>query len=121
MIQTEYAFSLPIGYQDEDGTLHREGIMRLSTAMDEIAPLRDPRVQANPAYLVIILLSRVITRLGSVEHINPKVIEGLYSADLAYLQELYSRVNHYGKAAVDTTCPKCAHAFEVDMTGVGGY
>src|SRR5690348_15791190 len=100
MIQTEFEFTLPIGYQDADGLLHREGTMRLATAADEILPLKDGRVQSNQAYLIIILLSRVITRLGGVEHINPKVIEGLYAADLAYLQELYNRINQTGKASV---------------------
>ena len=120
MIQTEYTFTLPIGYQDEEGTLHREGVMRLATAADEILPLKDPRVQSNQAYLVIILLSRVITRLGSVAQLNPKVIEGLYAGDLAYLQELYNRINLYGRASVPTTCPKCGHEYEVEPDGLGG-
>jgi len=120
MIQTEFEFTLPIGYQDAEGSLHREGTMRLATAADEILPLRDPRVQSNQAYLIVILLSRVITRLGSVEHINPKVIEGLYAADLAYLQEFYNHVNRNGKATVETACPKCAHTFEVELNSTGG-
>lgn len=121
MIQTEYPFTLPIGFQDEDGTLHREGRMRLATAADEILPLKDPRVQANQAYLVLILMSRVITELRGVEHINPKVIEGLYAADLAYLQELYNQINRTGKASVPAACPQCAHEFAVELSGVGGY
>jgi len=121
MIQTEYEFSLPIGYQDAEGTLHREGTMRLGTAADEILPLKDPRVQGNQAYLIIILLSRVVTRLGSVAHINPKVIEDLYAADLAYLQEFYNRINRNGQASIGTACPKCAHSFEVELSGLGGY
>jgi len=120
MIQTEYTFTLPIGYQDEEGTLHREGVMRLATAADEILPLKDPRVQSNQAYLVIILLSRVITRLGSVAQLNPKVVEGLYAADLAFLQELYNRINLYGRASVATICPKCGHEYEVEPDGLGG-
>jgi hypothetical protein len=100
MIQTEYEFTLPIGYQDEEGTLHREGTMRLATAADEILPLRDPRVQANEAYLIVILLSRVVTRLGLVSQVNPKVIENLYAADLAYLQDLYNRINRVEAAPV---------------------
>jgi hypothetical protein len=120
MIQTEYEFVLPIGYQDQEGSLHREGMMRLATAADEILPLKDPRVQSNQAYLVVILLSRVITKLGSVEHINPKVIEGLYAADLAYLQEFYNRINRSGKASAEAMCPKCAHEFEVELNGTGG-
>ena len=120
MLQTEYEFTLPFGYQDQEGTLHRAGTMRLSTAGDEILPLKDPRVQGNPAYLIIILLSRVITRLGSVSHINPKVIEDLYAADLAYLQDFYNRINQNGKATVSAACPKCAHAFEFALNGAGG-
>jgi hypothetical protein len=120
MIQTEFPFTLPIGYQDEDGTLHRDGAMRLATAADEILPLKDGRVQANQAYLIIILMSRVVTQLGSVAQINPKVIEGLYAADLAYLQELYNSINRNGKASVATVCPKCAAEFEVELNGLGG-
>ena len=120
MIQTEFEFTLPIGYQDADGNLHREGTMRLATAADEILPLKDARVQSNQAYLIVILLSRVITRLGSVPQINPKVIEGLYAADLAYLQEYYNRVNRTGKPTVGAACPKCAHEFELELNGVGG-
>jgi hypothetical protein len=95
MLQTEYSFTLPIGYVDPEGNLHKEGTMRLATAFDEIAPLKDPRVQSNPAYLLVILLSRVITGLGSLEHINPKMVEALYAADLAWrypLERLYEEV-----------------------------
>jgi len=120
MIQTEFPFTLPIGYQDEDGTLHRHGTMRLATAADEILPLKDPRVQTNQAYLIVILMSRVVTELGGVAHMNPKVIEGLYAADLAYLQELYNRINRNGKASVPTICPKCAAEYEVELAGQGG-
>ena len=92
-LQTEYEFVLPRGYVGSDGTLHRKGRMRLATAMDEIGPLRDPRVRANQAYLVIILLARVITQLGSIEVIDTGVIEGMFSADLAYLQDFYRKIN----------------------------
>jgi hypothetical protein len=119
MIQTEYEFRLPVGYQDEEGSLHRDGTMRLATAADEILPLKDPRVQGNQAYLIVILLSRVITRLGSVAQVNPKVVEGLYAADLAYLQEFYNNINRDG-AAVHATCPKCEHDFELELNGLGG-
>jgi len=121
MIQTEYEFTLPLGFQDEEGTLHREGTMRLATALDEIGPIKDPRVQANEAYLIIILLSRVVTKLGSLSMVTPKVMEGLYAADLAYLQEFYNRINHNGKAAIDTACPKCEHTFAVELNGLGGF
>src|SRR2546425_13281343 len=119
MLQTEYSFTLPMGYVDPEGTLHREGTMRLATAFDEIAPLKDPRVQANPAYLVIILLSRVITRLGDLAEINPKVIEGLYAGDLAFLQDLYRRVNENGHTRMAVTGPPCRRAFEVEVSSVG--
>jgi hypothetical protein len=120
MFQTEYEFTLPLGYVDSEGSLHREGVMRLATAADEILPLKDPRVQSNQAYLIIILLSRVISKLGAVSQVNPKVIEELYAADLAYLQEFYNRINRNGKASIETTCPKCAHAYQVELNGAGG-
>lgn len=121
MFQTEYEFALPLGYVDGEGSLHREGVMRLATAADEILPLRDPRVQANQAYLIVILLSRVVTKLGSLAQVNPKVIEGLYAADLAYLQEFYNRINREGQAQVEAICPKCEHAFAVEMNSAGGF
>jgi len=119
MMQTEFPFALPRGYVDGEGNLHREGVMRLSTAFDEVAPMKDPRVQSNPGYLVIILLSRVVTRLGNVTHINPKVIEGLFSADLAYLQDFYRRINENGHSRVGVTCPQCEAKFELEMAGLG--
>jgi hypothetical protein len=121
MIQTEYPFTLPVGYQDAEGTLHREGTMRLATAADEILPLKDPRVQTNQAYLIVILLARVITRLGGVASINPKVIETLYAADLAYLQELYNRINHATESAHEVSCPHCNHSFAMEMPAVVGF
>jgi len=119
-IQTEFEFTLPRGYVDDDGVVHREGLMRLATAMDEIAPLRDPRVRANQAYLIIILLSRVIVRLGTLSHITTTVVENLFAADLAYLQELYRRVNEHGTADIPVTCPACGTQFEVDLADLGG-
>ena len=91
--QTELEFELPKGYLDDTGTLHRRGTMRLATAADEILPLRDPRVQQNEAYLTVIVLARVITRLGTVQDVSTGVIEGLYASDLAHLQRLYERFN----------------------------
>ena len=93
VISTEVEFTLPLGYRDGDGNLHRNGVMRLATAGDEILPLKDHRVQANPAYLIVIVLSRVVVRLGNLDMINTRVIEDLYSADFAYLQTLYKRIN----------------------------
>ena len=121
MFQTEYEFTLPLGYVDKEGNLHRAGVMRLATAADEILPLKDPRVQSNQAYLIIILLARVITRLGSLPMINPQVIEEMYAADLAYLQEFYNRINRDGRASLEATCPKCKHEFELEMAGAGGF
>lgn len=120
MLQTEFSFTLPMGYVDPEGNLHREGTMRLATAFDEIAPLKDPRVQSNPAYLLVILLSRVITRLGALEQLNPKVIEGLFAGDLAYLQDLYRRINDAGHDRVQTRCPHCEREFEVELNRLGG-
>jgi hypothetical protein len=111
MFQTEFEFTLPCGYLDDAGTLHRDGIMRRATAADEILPLRDPRVTKNQAYLVVILLSRVITRLGTVEQINPHVIENLYATDLGFLQNLYNRINQLEGQAEPTVCPRCQHSF----------
>lgn len=115
--QTEFKFTLPKGYVDRDGNLHREGVMRLATAMDEIAPLQDYRVQANRAYLVIILLSRVITKLGTMETITPNIVEALFSSDLAYLQDFYRRVNEEGNAMMEVRCPSCGAAHKVDIGG----
>ena len=119
MLQTEFSFTLPHGYVDGDGVLHREGVMRMATAYDEIAPLKDRRVQTNTGYLVIILLSKVITKLGDLEIINPKVIEGLFAGDLAYLQDMYQRVNHQGNNHLAVTCPHCEEHFEVELVGLG--
>ncbi|MFA4902811.1 MAG: hypothetical protein WC600_08700 [Desulfobaccales bacterium] len=120
MLQTEFEFTLPLGYVDSEGNLHQKGVMRLATAADEILPLKDPRVQANQAYLVIILLSRVIAKLGSVTPMTTQVIENLYVADLAYLQALYNQINSRGKPTLEAVCPKCAHQFEVSLNSPGG-
>jgi hypothetical protein len=121
MLQTEYDFSLPMGILDEEGTLHKEGCMRLATGADEILPLKDPRVQGNQAYLIFILLSRVVTRLGGIKSINPKTIEQLFAADLAYLQEFYNRINRNGHAAIKANCPHCGQDFDVELNGSGGF
>ena len=117
LLQTEFEFTLPQGYVDEAGDRHRQGTMRLATAADEIKPLRDPRVKANPSYLSVILLSRVVTELGGLEEVTPHTVENLYVADLAYLQSLYERINARGADAVDATCPECGEAFEVHIDG----
>lgn len=119
MQQTEFAFVLPQGYVDPDGNVHRDGTMRLATAYDEITPMRDPRVQRNPGYLVIILLSRVITRLGNLDQVNTKMIEGLFSGDLLYLQDFYQRINQNGHSRLRVACPHCEGEFEVETVPVG--
>ncbi|MGQ0778517.1 MAG: phage tail assembly protein [Pseudonocardiales bacterium] len=118
--RTEFPFTLPQGLVAPDGTVHQDGTMRLATAFDEIEPIKDPRVRANPGYLVIILLTRVITRLGSLDYVNTNVIENLYSADLAYLQDFYQRINLNGHARLQVDCPHCSGAFEVETAGLGG-
>ena len=119
-LQTEFNFVLPQGYVDREGNLHREGTMRLATAMDEIAPLRDPRVRENQAYLVIILLSRVITRLGSLQQVSTYEVENMFSGDLAYLQRLYRQVNEQGTTLVPVTWPECSTPIDVDISRLGG-
>jgi hypothetical protein len=119
-LRTEFDFVLPRGFVDDDGNVHREGRMRLATARDEILPQRDPRVRENEAYLTVILLSRVVTRLGSVGQVTPATIEGLFASDLAFLQDLYRRVNSEGTTHVAITCPSCKHEFAVDVAGGGG-
>jgi len=117
--QTEFEFTLPRGYVDKEGTLHKNGIMRLATAADEILPLKDPKVQANPAYLTVILLSRVITQLGNLEHISTNTIENIFASDLAYLQDFYSRINEGGTSKIRTTCPKCGEQFDIESEYLG--
>ena len=116
----EVPFVLPHGYVGPDGVLHREGAMRMSTALDEIAPLKDPRVQSNPGYLVVILLSRVVTRLGTLEFINPRLIEALYTCDLVHLQELYQQINRTGPQRLGVACPHCGGEFDVETAPPGG-
>lgn len=114
--KTEYEFELPKGYVDENGNLHRRGTMRLATAADEILPMRDQRVQQNAGYLTIILLARVITKLGDLRAIDTKTIERLFTADLAFLQNLYREINETEKLSVKAICPKCEHEHEVDIS-----
>lgn len=113
--QTEIEFRLPRGYMDEDGTLHHEGVMRLATAADEILPLKDPRVQSNPAYLTVIVLSRVVTKLGSLADVNTRIIENLYASDVSYLQSLYQKLNTNGNGNGHRklACPNCNEEIDV--------
>jgi hypothetical protein len=117
-MRTEVEFTLPRGYVGADGTLYREGTMRLATARDEIEPLRDPEVRQNEAYLTILLLSRVVTKLGDVSDVTPEVIENLYAADFDHLQRLYERLNLDGEAVGSVTCPSCSNTFEVDLSEI---
>lgn len=119
MFRTELEFTLPKGYVDEDGNLHREGVMRLATAADEILPLEDLRVGRNPAYLLIILLSRVVVKLGKIDSITPQIIEGLFTEDLTFLQNFYNQINGNTNGHILTECPKCHHHYEVDTTKSG--
>jgi hypothetical protein len=117
--QTEFEFTLPKGYVEEEAGIHRTGVMRLATAADEILPMKDPRVQQNPAYLTVILLSRVVTRLGDLKMVNTRVIEGLFSQDLVYLQNFYQRINGNGSNSLKAACPKCEHKFDVEVIPMG--
>lgn len=119
LLRTEYAFELPRGYLDRRGVLHKRGIMRMATARDELEPLSDARVAARPAYLTVILLARVISRLGDLEEdeVDPGVIEDLFAADLAFLQDLYRRINQEGHTRAAVACPNCQHEFAVDVAG----
>jgi hypothetical protein len=117
LLRTSFTFELPRGYVDGSGTVHRVGSMRLATARDELVPLADDRVRENPAYLTVVLLARVVERLGSVTDVHPGIIENLFAADLAFLQDLYRRVNQEGHARAAVTCPSCRQEFTVDLTG----
>jgi hypothetical protein len=117
-MRTEVAFMLPRGYVDASGSLHREGTMRLATARDEIEAVREPEVRQNEAYLTVLLLSRVVTRVGDVKDVTPELIEDLYAADFDHLQRLYERLNTDGDAVGTVTCPSCSHPFEVDLTEI---
>ena len=119
-LKTEFEFELPMGYVDKEGTLHKKGIMRLATAMDEITILNDMRIQANEAYIVIVLLARVITNLGNLKSINTNVIENLFAADLTYLQEFYRQINETGHTRREYACPHCEKNFELDLSTLGG-
>lgn len=112
MFHTEFEFTLPKGYVDKDGNLHRDGIMRLATAADEIIPLKDRRVQQNSGYLTILILARVIVKLGTLTEIATEVIENMFTIDMAYLQDLYTRINQFDSPSIKVTCPHCNREFE---------
>jgi len=116
-LRTEYPFTLPRGYVDQHGRRHRDGVMRLATARDELTTQNDPRVRQNAAYLTVLLLERTITRLGEVPAIDTFVIENLFASDLAFLQDLYRRINQDGHTEVAVACPHCNQEFAVDIAG----
>ena len=116
-LRTEFSFLLPRGYVDAAGTVHRDGVMRLATARDELVPLRDVRVRENPAYLTVVLLGRVVTRIGTIDDVHAGIIENLFASDLAFLQDLYRRINQEGHTRAAVTCPSCSHEFAVDVAG----
>jgi hypothetical protein len=117
-LRTEYAFTLPRGYVDAHGEVHRHGVMRLATARDELEPLRDAAVRENEAYLTVLLLARVVMRIGDVTEISPALIEGLYAADFDHLQRLYERVNTGDEVVGRVDCPSCGVEFEVDLSEI---
>jgi hypothetical protein len=119
VIQVEYEFTLPKGFVDENGNLHRKGVMRLATAADEILPLKDPRVQQNPAYLTVIVLSRVITKLGDLSSVSTKTVENLFASDLSYIQALYNKINGEGNPKIKANCPNCKTQFDVEIGSPG--
>ena len=118
-LRTEFPFTLPRGYVDPSGTVHRDGVMRLATARDELVPLRDDRVRENGAFLTVVLLARVITRIGTITDIHSGVIEDLFASDLAFLQDMYRRINTEGSTRAMVHCPSCEHDFAVDVAAGG--
>ncbi|SFR54038.1 hypothetical protein [Anaeromicropila populeti] len=114
-MQIEYPFTLPRGYRDLHGEIHTKGVMRLACAADEILPLRDPRVQQNPGYLTIILLSRVITNLGTLPVVDTTIVEGLFTMDLAFLQDLYQRINEAEVPSYKGICPHCHKELDIPI------
>jgi len=117
--RTEYPFVLPRGYVDEHGGAHREGVMRLATARDELVPQTDARVRQNPAYLTVLLLERTVSKLGTLSAVDTFVIENLFASDLAFLQDLYRRINQDGHTEAAVNCPSCGAGFAVDIAGGG--
>jgi hypothetical protein len=115
-IRTEFNFILPRGLVDAQGGIHRQGVMRLATAKDEIYVQKDSRVQQDSAYGVLVMLSRVITRLGSISSITPELLEELFTRDLAYLREFYNRINQQGNAYLPVQCPQCSSQFNVELS-----
>lgn len=117
-MKTEYEFTLPKGFVDKEGNLHRHGTMRLATAKDEIIPLTDPRVARNKAYMIVVLLARVVTKLGTLSGVNTGTVENMFAADLRYLEELYNRINE-DEVSVRIKCPECGASFSKEFGSLG--
>jgi hypothetical protein len=113
--ETQFKFTLPCGFV-EDSKVHKEGVMRLGTAGDEILPQKDPRVQSNPAYLRVIRLSRVVIKLGSLPDVNPRIVERLYSQDLHFLEGLYRSKTGGEELLFKTRCLNCKELVEVNIS-----
>lgn len=111
--QLEFGFTLPHGFTDADGTLHKSGIMRRATALDELMPMKDARVLGNPGYLSVILFSRVIVRLGSLPLVDTGIMEQLPPEDMAFLERFYEKINDIGDEHSHDSCAcsqcGCAH------------
>lgn len=117
VLRTEYPFTLPRGFVDQHGTVHRDGVIRLATARDELSTQTDPRVRQNPAYLSVLLLERTVTRLGTLSTVDALVVESMFASDLAFLQDIYRRINQDGCTEADVRCPVCSHDFTVNVAG----
>lgn len=117
--ETEFDFELPRGYVDKNGEIHKKGVMRLANASDEIIPLNDPRVKMNPGYLSILLIERVVLKLGKLKKVDAHVIESLFTADMAYLQDLYQKINAVEAPTMNVICPKCSHQFNLEIPFFG--
>jgi hypothetical protein len=118
-LRTEFTFVLPRGYVDGSGVVHRDGVMRLAMARDELVPLKDDRVRENSSYLTVVLLARVITRIGGIDDVHVGIVENLFAADLAFLQDMYRRINQEGHTRAAVHCPSCQHDFDVDVCAGG--
>lgn len=114
-LSTQLSFTLPRGLVDNSGVAHRQGIMRLATARDELVAYKHRHVQAYPEYLMLVLLSQVVIQLGTLESVSPDDLENLLTQDLAYLRELYNRMNQTGSAQLPVQCPQCSHQFQTEL------
>jgi hypothetical protein len=117
-VRTEVPFTLPVGLLDGRGVVHRDGLMRLATARDELEPLRDAVVRGHAAYLSVLLLARTVTRIGTITEVTPELLESMYAADFDHLQRVYERINAAGDAVGVVDCPHCGRDFEIDLAAL---